>query len=101
MQLVELIIDILEHSETPLKQGEILAIAEQHKNFSQCAELHKVQVPYSAVARCLTNYSGGSEPVFGVAFEGKNKKVKNVSFSKQKIFLKLKPFPKQSCTLIW
>jgi hypothetical protein len=31
MKLVELIIDILDHSETPLKQGEILACALNYK----------------------------------------------------------------------
>lgn len=87
MKLVELIIDILEHSETPLKQGEILAIAEKHKHYKECEELQKVKVPLSAVARCLTKYSGGSNPVFGIFFEGKNKK------SQKRFFLKTKDIP--------
>lgn len=87
MKLVELIIDILEHSETPLKQGEILAIAEKHKHYKKCEELQKVKVPLSAVARCLTKYSGGSNPVFGIFFEGKNKK------SQKRFFLKTKDIP--------
>ena len=56
MKLVELIIDILEKSEIPLTQGEILSIAEKHEKYYECEELQKVQVPLSAVARCLTKY---------------------------------------------
>ena len=33
MKLVELIIDILEKSEIPLTQGEILSIAEKHEKY--------------------------------------------------------------------
>ncbi|MDI6804310.1 MAG: hypothetical protein QME58_10775 [Bacteroidota bacterium] len=87
MKLVELIIDILEHSESPLKQGEILALAEEHKQYKNCEELHTVQVPLSAVARCLTKYSGGSNPVFGIFFEGKHKQ------SQKRFFLKTKNIP--------
>ena len=68
MKLVEIIIDILDNSKTPLKQGEILKIAETHKSYNDCEELQTVAVPLSAVARCLTKYSVGSSPVFGVAF---------------------------------
>lgn len=87
MKLVELIIDILEHSGTPLKQGEILALAEKSKDYLKCEELQKVQVPLSAIARCLTKYSGGSKPVFGVFFEGKNKQ------SQKRFLLKTKDIP--------
>lgn len=87
MKLVELIIDILERSEIPLKQGEILSAAEKHKDYQNCEELQKVQVPLSAVARCLTKYSSGSNPVFGVFFEGKNKQ------SQKRFFLKTKDIP--------
>jgi len=87
MKLVELVIDILDHSETPLKQGEILSIAEQREDYAQCRELQEVKVPLSAVARCLTKYSSGSNPVFGVAFEGKNKQ------SQKRFFLKTKDIP--------
>ena len=76
MKLVELIIDILEKSEIPLTQGEILSIAEKHEKYYECEELQKVQVPLSAVARCLTKYSSGSNPVFGIQNEGKAKKSK-------------------------
>jgi hypothetical protein len=84
MKLVDLIINILENSDTPLKQGEILAIAENHVYYDECEELHKVQVPLSAIARCLTRYSSGSNPVFGVASEGK------VKISQKRFFLKTK-----------
>jgi hypothetical protein len=87
MKLVELIIDILEKSDEPLKQGEILSLAEKHENYNECDELHNVAVPLSAVARCLTKYSGGSNPVFGVFFEGRNKK------SQKRFFLKTKDIP--------
>ena len=87
MKLINLIIDILEKSEVPLKQGEILALAEKHPAYMDCIELQKVQVPLSAVARCLTKYSGGSKPVFGVYFEGRDKK------SQKRFFLKTKDIP--------
>ena len=87
MKLVELIIDILEKSEIPLTQGEILSIAEKHEKYYECEELQKVQVPLSAVARCLTKYSSGSNPVFGIQNEGKAKK------SKKHFFLKSKNIP--------
>jgi hypothetical protein len=87
MRLVELIMDILEQSTKPLKQGEILALAERHSSYTTCRELQKIQVPLSAVARCLTKYSSGSNPVFGIAYEGKNKK------SQRRFFLKTKDIP--------
>lgn len=87
MKLVELIIDILNKSELPLKQGEILALSEKHQNYEKCKELHKVQVPLSAIARCLTKYSSGGNPVFGIFFEGKNKK------SQKRFFLRTKNIP--------
>ena len=87
MKLVELIIDILEKSEIPLTQGEILALAEKHEKYSECEKLHSVEVPLSAVARCLSKYSSGSNPVFGIQDEGKAKK------SKKHFFLKTKKIP--------
>lgn len=87
MKLVELIIDILEKSSKPLKQGEILELAEKRADYYDCDELQKVQVPLSAVARCLTKYSSGSNPVFGVYDEGKLK------HSQKRFFLKSKHIP--------
>ena len=87
MKLVELIIDILDESKEPLKQGEILELAQKHKRYAECEELHKVKVPLSAVARCLTKYSSGSKPIFGVYDEGKFKR------SQKRFFLKSKHIP--------
>jgi len=87
MKLVELIIDILGKSEAPLKQGEILSLAEKHPAYKYCNELRNVHVPLSAVARCLTKYSGGSNPVFGIYFEGRDKQ------SQKRFFLKTKNIP--------
>ncbi|MBA2621529.1 MAG: hypothetical protein H0U87_10050 [Acidobacteria bacterium] len=87
MKLVELIIEILEDSLIPLKQGEILELAQRNPAFYSCGELQRVDVPLSAVARCLTKYSSGSNPVFGVADEGKVKR------SQKRFFLKTKDIP--------
>lgn len=87
MELIELIIDILDKSETPLQQGEILERAKIHKDFKNCEVLQKVHVPLSAVARCLTKYSSGSNPVLGIYDEGKQKK------SQKRFFLRTKNIP--------
>lgn len=96
MKLVELIIDILEKSESPLKQGEILSLAEAHPAYKQCDELHNVQVPLSAVARCLTKYSGGSSPVFGIYFEGRDKQSQKRFFLRTKNIPEVKTIPESS-----
>lgn len=90
MELVELIIDILDKSEIPLTQGEILSLAQKHEKYTECEKLHSVDVPLSAIARCLTKYSSGSNPVFGIQDEGKIKK------SKKHFFLKTKDIPESS-----
>jgi hypothetical protein len=79
-----------------LKQGEILSIAEQREDYAQCSELQEVKVPLSAVARCLTKYSSGSNPVFGVAFEGKNKQSQKWFFLKTKDIPEVKLIPESS-----
>jgi uncharacterized protein len=96
MKLVQLIIEILDNSDQPLKQGEILTIAEKNDNFKKCEEIKNVQVPLSAIARCLTKYSGGSNPVFGVYFEGKNKKSQKRFFLKTKNIPEVKNIPESS-----
>ena len=96
MKLVELIIDILEKSEIPLKQGEILSLAEKHPTYKHCDELHNVQVPLSAVARCLTKYSGGSSPVFGIYFEGRDKQSQKRFFLRTKNIPEVKTIPESS-----
>lgn len=90
MELIELVIDILDKSETPLQQGEILERAKAHRNFKDCETLQKVQVPLSAVARCLTKYSSGSNPVLGIYDEGRQKK------SQKRFFLRTKDIPEVS-----
>jgi len=96
VKLVELIIDILEKSDAPLKQGEILSLAETHPAYNNCDELHNVQVPLSAVARCLTKYSGGSNPVFGIYFEGRDKQSQKRFFLKTKNIPEVKTIPESS-----
>ncbi|GHT24791.1 hypothetical protein AGMMS4957_18430 [Bacteroidia bacterium] len=57
MKLIDLIVDVLSNSSHPLLQSEILEAAENHKNYTNCQELQRVQVKSSAVARCLSKYS--------------------------------------------
>lgn len=92
MEIIELIIDILEHSDKPLKQGEILDLAKLHPHYHLCTKLQNVRVPLSAVARCLTKYSSGSNPVIGIYDEGK------VKHSQKRFFLRSKNIP--SVTLV-
>lgn len=87
MELIDLIIDILEHSEKPLMQGEILSLAKEHPYYLSCTKLQEVKVPLSAIARCLSKYSSGSDPVIGIYDEGKAKK------TNKKFFLRNKNIP--------
>lgn len=96
MKLVEIIIDILEDSLVALKQGEILELAEQHPDYYSCKEIQRVKVPLSAVARCLTKYSSGSSPVFGIADEGRVKKSQKRFFLKTKEIPEVKTIPESS-----
>ncbi len=72
MELIELIIKVLNASDKPLMQGEILERVQALPESSKCDAM-KLKVPLSAVARCLTKYSGGSKPVLGIYNEGKIK----------------------------
>jgi hypothetical protein len=90
MKLVYLIIDVLKNSELPLKQGEILALTQKHPRYRECVEIQKVQVPLSAVARCLTKYSSGTKPIFGIFFEGRNK------VSQRKFYVRTQDVPEVS-----
>lgn len=65
MTLIEIIIDILQKAEKSLKQGEIWTILEKHLEYSDCKEIQNVKVPYSALARCLTKWTSGSNPIIG------------------------------------
>lgn len=64
MKLVELILKTLEVAERPLSQGEILERVLASPEGGQCEELLRIKVPLSAVARQLTKYSNGSNPLF-------------------------------------
>ncbi|MDR3182917.1 MAG: hypothetical protein LBT89_08385 [Planctomycetaceae bacterium] len=86
VKLVDLIIDVLEHSKTPLKHQDIFALLERHPRYNDCEYLQSVKVPYSAVARCLSKYSSGSNPIFGISDEGN-------AVAHRSFFLKSKNFP--------
>ncbi len=86
MKLIELIISVLEKVEKPLQQKEIFELCVEHPTYNECNELKRVQVPISAVARCLTKYSSGSNTPIGIVSESKDK----VSF--KNYFLKSKNY---------
>jgi hypothetical protein len=67
MDLANLIIAVLQNSNRPLKQGEIFELIKNHPEYSKCPDIQKVKVPMSAVARCLSKYSSGSAPIFGIS----------------------------------
>ncbi|MGI8789021.1 MAG: hypothetical protein ACR2HG_14860 [Pyrinomonadaceae bacterium] len=78
MQLIDLIIDILDNADSPLQQKEITELALAHSNSSSCPELIRVEFPASAVARTLSKYSVGANPIIGIHSEKRDK----VSFKK-------------------
>ncbi len=63
MRLIELIIEALEEAKKPLSQGEILELIEKNPKHKKCEEFTRVKVPLSAIARRLTKYSSGWDPV--------------------------------------
>jgi hypothetical protein len=73
MTLLEIIIDILNNSEAPLKLGDIRCELKKHKNYLNCIELQNVKEEAAAVSRCLSKYSTGSSPIIGVLLEETNK----------------------------
>ena len=87
MKLVDIIIDIFETEKVPLKQGDIHDFVIQHPSYNDCDELKRVKVPASAVARCLTKYTSGSNPIFGIENDGKQK------IFHKKYFLRNKDMP--------
>jgi len=84
MKLIDLIVDILNNSEKPLQQNEIFDLAKKHIFYPQCSELLRVKVPISAVARTLSKYSVGTNPIIGIYSEKRDK----VSF--KRFYLKTK-----------
>ncbi|MDR1517148.1 MAG: hypothetical protein LBS52_03460 [Dysgonamonadaceae bacterium] len=73
MKLIDLIVEILQHSSTPLLQSEILDAAKAHKDYLNCSELQQVKVQISAIARALSKYSVGTNPIIGISSEKKDK----------------------------
>lgn len=63
MRLIDLIIEALKKTDNPLTQGEILDLIEKNPKHKFCEEFARVAVPRSAVARQLTKYSSGSNPI--------------------------------------
>lgn len=63
VRLIDLIIEALKKSKKPLTQGEILALVEKNPKRLDCEEFTRVAVPRSAIARQLTRYSSGANPV--------------------------------------
>lgn len=73
MLLIDLILDILKNSQTPLQQKEIVEKAISHKGYTSCEELQRVKVKSSAIARALSKFSTGTNPQIGILSEGKDK----------------------------
>ncbi len=71
VRLIDLIVDILENSDNALKQKEIFEFIEKHEKITFCEEFHRVKVPLSALARCLTKNSTGTSPILGIYSEDK------------------------------
>jgi len=99
MTLIEIVIDILEKAVKPLKQGEIWDILVKHDEYENCQEIKRVKVPTSALARCLTKYTSGSQAIIG--FNGNEHSSKsyflisnnlNTSFQKNFSEFELHPF---------
>jgi hypothetical protein len=63
MYLIQLITEALESSSVPLTVGQILDIIEKNPQKNQCEEFSRVAVPRSAIARKLTEYSSGWNPL--------------------------------------
>jgi hypothetical protein len=63
MYLIQLITEALELSSVPLTVGQILDIIEKNPKRQQCEEFTRVAVARSAIARQLTKYSSGWNPI--------------------------------------
>jgi len=73
MTLIDIIIDILNIAQSPLKLGEIRKKIKQHEEYQKCKELLNVKEEAAAVSRYLSKYSTGSSPIIGVLLEETNK----------------------------
>ena len=86
MRLIDLIVDVLNESVHPLQQNEIFERIKINPNYPFCDELQRVKVQISALARMLSKYSVGTNPIIGIHSEKKDK----VSF--KKFYLKSKTY---------
>ncbi|MDR1846803.1 MAG: hypothetical protein LBR17_01630 [Bacteroidales bacterium] len=68
-KIIDLIIDVLEQAELPLVHKTICYRISQHADINKCEEYNRVKVPTSAVARCLTKYTTGTNPIIGIMDE--------------------------------
>ena len=71
MMLIDLIVDVLYNSTKPLVQSEINKLVDNHQDVNLCSEYLKVKVRGSAIARCLTKNTTGTNPMVGIIEEGK------------------------------
>ena len=71
MKLIDLLVDVLANATKPLVQSEIYNLVELHSQKTLCTEYMKVKVGASAVARCLTKYTVGTNPTIGIIDDGK------------------------------
>jgi hypothetical protein len=81
--LIDLIIKALEDNNSPLTQGEILELIESNPQYFDCKELNRVEVPRSAIARTLTKYSSGSNPIIKKVASRKFQLISNTVLNKE------------------
>jgi hypothetical protein len=91
MELIEIIIDILNNTEEPLRLREIRSKVREHKEYLNCNELQKVKEEAAAISRCLSKFSTGSRPTFGIFIEETNKAKKFYLRKNQKNPIKIIP----------
>lgn len=63
MRLIDLILETLNASKTPLSVGGIFDSIKKNPKHIKCKEFTRVKVPLSAIARNLTKFSSGSNPI--------------------------------------
>lgn len=69
MKLIDIVIDVLESASLPLINKEIYEKVKEHPKIAECEEYNRVKVPISAIARCLTKYTSGTNPIIGIVDE--------------------------------
>lgn len=73
MKIIDLIVDVLNDNSLPLQQNEIFERIQKHSDYLLCHELQRVQVPISAIARTLSKYTVGTNPIIGIMSERRDK----------------------------